>query len=168
MADALCWLVASRQQILDLQALEEKGPDNPALAEELPGLLGFLTDLAHVQAARAAGEVGRVCADLVFGYNRHPAWETEGPGCYQAEELDEMEGTMAGIAACARGLTDVVEADGSHPAKAGPCVRFKGLETFQQIRGKLDGCLTGSRLAKDRAAHALTRVTIPEALDYPA
>jgi hypothetical protein len=31
-----------------------------------------------VQAARAAGEVGRICAELVFGYNRHPAWDTEG------------------------------------------------------------------------------------------
>jgi hypothetical protein len=32
----------------------------------------------------------------------------------------------------------------------------------------MDGCLTGSRLAKDRAADALTKVMIPEALDYPA
>jgi hypothetical protein len=32
----------------------------------------------------------------------------------------------------------------------------------------MDGCLTGSRLAKDRAADALTRVMIPEAPDYPA
>ena len=30
----------------------------------------------------------------------------------------------------------------------------------------MDGCVAGSRLAKDRAAEALTRVTIPEALDY--
>ncbi len=32
---------------------------------------------------------------------------------------------------------------------------------------QLDACLTGSRLAKDRAAEALTKVMIPEALDYP-
>jgi alkylation response protein AidB-like acyl-CoA dehydrogenase len=167
MADALCWLVASRQQILDLQELEEKGPENPAIAEGLPGLVAFFTDLCHVQAARAASETGRVCADLVFGYNRHPAWEKEGPACFQVDELDAMEATMPGIAACAPGFTDVVGADGSHPPKAGPCVRFAGLETFQRIRGKLDGCLTGSRLAKDRAARALTQVMIPEALDYP-
>ena len=36
------------------------------------------------------------------------------------------------------------------------------------LRHRLDGCLTGSQLAKDRAADALTRVMIPEALDYPA
>jgi hypothetical protein len=33
---------------------------------------------------------------------------------------------------------------------------------------KMEGCLTGSRLAKDRAAQALAQVMIPEALDYPA
>jgi hypothetical protein len=37
-----------------------------------------------------------------------------------------------------------------------------------RLRAKLDGCLTGSQLAKDRAADALTKVMIPEALDYPA
>jgi alkylation response protein AidB-like acyl-CoA dehydrogenase len=167
MADALCWLAASRHQILDLLALEENGPNNPALAEGLPGFLTFFTDLCHVQAGRAAGEVGRICADLVFGYNRHPAWEEDGPSCFQAEGLEQLEGIMPGIAACARSFTDVVEEDGSHPHKAGPCVRFKEMDRFMRIRGRLDGCLTGSRLAKDRAADALTRVMIPEALDYP-
>jgi len=41
------------------------------------------------------------------------------------------------------------------------------METFTRMRGKLDGCLSGARLAKDRAAHALARIMIPEALDYP-
>ena len=54
------------------------------------------------------------------------------------------------------------------PLKAGPCVKFTGLEEFVRLRAKLDGCLTGARLAKDRAAEALTKVMIPEALDYPA
>jgi hypothetical protein len=35
------------------------------------------------------------------------------------------------------------------------------------MRAKLDGCLYGFGLAKDRAATALTTVMIPEALDYP-
>jgi hypothetical protein len=29
-------------------------------------------------------------------------------------------------------------------------------------------CLSGSRLAKDRAAETVSKVMIPEALDYPA
>ena len=60
------------------------------------------------------------------------------------------------------------EHSGAHESKAGPCVRFHGLEQFATLRLRMDGCLTGSRLAKDRAADALTKVMIPEALDYPA
>ena len=73
LADALCWLLASRSQILDILELEREGPNNPVVAEGLAGTLAFLADLCHVQASRAAGEVGRVCAELVFGYRRHPA-----------------------------------------------------------------------------------------------
>ena len=47
-------------------------------------------------------------------------------------------------------------------------MKFAGLEQFVRLRARLDGCLTGSRLAKDRAAEALTRVMTREALDYPA
>jgi alkylation response protein AidB-like acyl-CoA dehydrogenase len=169
LADALCWLLSARCQILDLLELETQGPSNPTVAEGLPGLLAFLTDLCHVQSARSAGEVGRVCAELVFGYNRHPAWDTEGCAtCYQAGDLDAMESLIPGIASLARGYTDVIEQDGAHPPKAGPCVRFEGLDQFSRLRARMDGCLTGSQLAKDRAAEALTKVMIPEALDYPA
>ena len=163
MADALCWLLSSRQLILDVLELEEKGPDNPVVAEGLEGLLNFYFDLCHVQAARAAGEAGRICAELVYGFNRHPAWDAA--ACYCSEELDALESVMPGLAGIA---VDVIDEKGSRPAKAGPCVKFEGVEEFAQLRAKLDGCLTGSRLAKDRAADALTKVMIPEALDYPA
>ena len=136
LADALCWLLAARFLILDVLELEEKGPENPVVAEGLPGTLAFYQDLCHVQAARAAGEVARVCAELVHGYNLHPTWEDS-----SAEVPQE---------------------------KAGPCaVLSKSLEVFGHMRMKLDRCLTGARLAKDRAARALTDVMIPEALDYP-
>jgi len=168
LADALCWLLASRSQILDVMELAKKGPSHPTVAEGLPGLLNFLTDLCHVQCSHAAGEVGRVCAELVYGYNRHPAWDTEGCAtCYQAAEVDDMESLIPGIASAARGYSDVLERDGTHTAKAGPCARHDGMEQFTALRVRLDGCLTGSRLAKDRAAEALTKVMIPEALDYP-
>ena len=169
LADALCWLLASRCQINDLLELEHTGPQNPAMAEALPGLLAFLGDLCHVQAARAAGEVGRICAELVFGYNRHPAWDEEGcSSCYQSDDLVAMESVVPGSSSLARGYTDVIENDGSHPIKAGPCASFHGLDQFARLRVRVDGCLTGSQLAKDRAAEALTKVMIPEALDYPA
>jgi hypothetical protein len=115
MTDALCWLLASRQLILDVLELEAKGPSNPTVAEGLVGLVGFYTDLAAVQAASAAGQAGRICAELVYGFG----------------------------------------ADGSV------------VEPFNQLRTKIDLSLAGSRLAKDRAAEALSKVMIPEALDYP-
>jgi len=168
LADALCWLLAARQFILDVLELEEKGAANPALAEGLPGFVNFFTDLCHMQSARAAGEAGRICAELVYGYNRHPAWDDAScNACYSADELEALEGIIPGIDGSARACSDVTEANETHPLKAGPCVKFTGLEAFVRLRAKLDGCLTGARLAKDRAAEALTKVMIPEALDYP-
>jgi alkylation response protein AidB-like acyl-CoA dehydrogenase len=118
-ADALCWLLASRQQILDLLELEAKGPENPVVAEGLAGYVNFFSDLCHVQAARSAGEVGRICADLVYGYQRD----------------------LAAINAFDT--------------------------TFASMRHKVDVSLAGARLFKDRAAAAVSKVMIPEALDYP-
>jgi hypothetical protein len=131
-------------------------------------LLQFYTDLCHVQNARAAGEVGRTCAELVFGYNRHPAWTEEAcNACYLSDDLDDMEAVIPGISSGARAVGDVIEHGQSHPTKAGPCVCFEGLEAFTKMRMRMDGCLTGARLAKDRAAESLQSVMIPEALDYP-
>jgi alkylation response protein AidB-like acyl-CoA dehydrogenase len=166
LADALCWLLAARCQILDVLELDRRGAQDSSVAEGLSGLVNFLTDLCHVQTARAGGEAARICAELVFGYNRHPAWDEEGyRGCYQQDELDALEGFVPGIAACA---TDVIAGDGSHPSKAGPCAKCNGAEQFLTLHSKLATCLTGSRLAKDRAAEAVSKLMIPEVLDYPA
>jgi len=119
MADALSWLLASRVQIEDVLELAEKGRGNPAVAEGLEGNVAFFSDLAQVQAARAAGETGRIVAELVNGYRA--------PGAPETAELKE----------------------------------------FAAMRAKVDGLLSGSRLAKDRAGQALTKVMIPEALGYP-
>jgi hypothetical protein len=166
LSDALSWLMAARCFVLDVLELERKGPENAVVAEGLSGLARFYEDLAHVQCARAAGEVGRICAELVYGYNKHPAWEGEGrKACYEAKELEELEDVIPGIGSYA---VDVIGKDGSHPTKAGPCASCVSVQDFAALRTKLDGCLTGSRLAKDRAAEALAKVMIPEALDYPA
>jgi alkylation response protein AidB-like acyl-CoA dehydrogenase len=118
-ADALCWLLVTRQQILDLLELEEKGPENPVLAEGLAGFVNFFSDLCHVQAARSASEVSRICSELVFGYHRQPDSSNE------------------------------------------------SLKAFAGFRQQVDISLAGARLAKDRAATAISKVMIPEALDYP-
>ena len=166
MADALCWLLASRCQILDVLELESRGANDPLVREGLEGAVQFLSDLCHTQAAQAAGEVNRICAELVFGYNHHPAWDEEGhANCFLASELEEYEETMPGISAFAM---DVLAADGTHPHKAGPCAGCAGNSDFLRLQSKLCSCLSGSRLAKDRAADTVSKVMIPEALDYPA
>ena len=166
MADGLCWLLASRCQILDLLELDRRGASDAVLAEILPGTVQFLSDLCHVQAAQAAGEVNRICAELVFGYNRHPSWADDGGRlCFSTCELDEFEQTMPGIAAFAG---DVLDENGGHPQKAGPCAGCEGANGFLTLQNKLSRCLSGSRLAKDRAAETVSSVMIPEALDYPA
>ncbi|HYG99483.1 MAG TPA: acyl-CoA dehydrogenase family protein [Terriglobales bacterium] len=165
LADALGWLLAARYQILDAIELETKGPENPVVAEGLEGTVQFFTDLCHMQAARTAGEVSRICSELVYGFQRHPAWDDPNfAGCFKAEDLDSLEGLIPGIASCA---TDVIETTGAHPPKEGPCAGCSGLQEFVYLRMKLDSCLTGAMLAKDRAAEAIAKVMIPEALDYP-
>ena len=119
LADALCWLLAAQHLILDILELEEKGPQNPTLAEGLPGLVAFMSDLAYVQSARSAGESSRVCSELVFGY--------------QTPES----------------------------------VKLDAVAPFLQMQAKVAVGMAGSRLAKDHAGESLTKVMIPEALDYP-
>ena len=148
-----------------MQELEARGGDDAVVAEGLAATLQFFTDLCHVQSARASGEVSRICAELVYGYNRHPAWDAEGhKACFLSDELDEYEGFIPGIASVA---TDVISRR-VHPVKAGPCAGCAGSLDFLQLQNKLATCLTGSRLAKDRAAETVAKVMIPEALDYPA
>ena len=152
LAEAFCPLLGARFQIVEL-----------ADAGVKPGAGGqpahFLADLSHAHAAAAAGRVATLCAEVVFGYRTHPAWDAEGcASCYGAADLDELEGLMPGIASSARAHSDVIEADGSHPAKAGPCARATGLEEFVRLRAKLDGCLTGARLALERATAALPAI----------
>lgn len=167
LADALCWILATRSLILDTIQLEAKGPENPTLAEGLDGFVNFYADLCHVMSAQSAGEVGRICAELVHGYNRHPSWDEEAcSGCFGVHDLEDLETILPGIAASAPN-SSVIEEGQEHPPKAGPCASFEGLTTFVRLRGKMDGCLTGCRLAKDRAASAIAQVMIPEALDYP-
>lgn len=158
LADALCWLLAARCQILDVLELERHGPDNASIAEGLEGLLGFMTDLCHVQSANAAGEVGRIAAELVYGYIHHPAWLDD--GCKAHSLFDDLE-------ASERLLAQRCDKAKEAATKVDTCSCFDGLEPFNRLRLKLDTCLTGARVAKDRAAQSLSKVMIPEALDYP-
>jgi hypothetical protein len=153
LSDALCSLVSARSLILNVSASAPADGEGPE---------SLFTDLCHAESARAAGEVGRICAEVVFGRLIHPTWDHGCEACIQAEDVEALEGIMPGISYGARLTEDVMEADGSHPEKAGPCVRLDGLQGFVSRRTKLDGCLSGARIAKDRAAQALVEVAATE------
>lgn len=149
LTEALCPLLAARCLVLEIAGTAS------AVARPEDDLR---VDLCHVHAAHAAAAIGAACAELVFGYRRHLVWDAEGYAtCYSTDDLDELEGLMPGIACAAYVTSDVVETNGSHAAKEGPCARIDGIETFTHLRTRLDRCLTGARLAKERAAAALAR-----------
>lgn len=131
MADALGWLLGPYFLATDVMELMEKGPMAPTLAEGLDDLVSFYKDLSHVQAARAAGEVSRICTDLVYGF--------------KVCKCNEPTGELGDQAKCDQ----------------------EDIKTFRELKAKVDMCMAGSRMAKDRAGNALTEVMIPEALDYP-
>ena len=131
MADALGWLLGPYFLACDVMELIEKGPMSPTLAEGIDDLTGFYKDLCHVQAARAAGEVARICSELVYGFHT----------C----QCNNPLGQLGDQADCTR----------------------EDLKKFREIKAKVDMCMAGCRMARDRAGNALGEVMIPEALDYP-
>lgn len=169
LADALSWLLATRAQILDIVELASKGMDNPMLSEGLDGFVNFFSDLSRVHTVRAAGEVSRICSELVYGYDRHEVWECDESGsCFAHRVNDALNEAMPGYSMTAEEVAAELTDTGDAPLKMGPCVCKTTHQDFNKLKTKLDGCLTGGRLAKDRAARAITEVMIPEALDYPA
>jgi len=133
MADALGWILGPYFLATDVMELIEKGPMSPTLAEGIDDLTAFYKDMSHVQAARAAGEVARICTELVYGFNT----------C----ECDEPSGQIEDAPTKCCGRDDLAE--------------------FRELKAKVDICMSGARMAKDRAGSAMADVMIPEALDYP-
>ena len=120
MADAISWLLAARSFLSDIQELADKGAEHPVIGAEVGGYVNTFTDLSAVQNARAAGEVGRICAEIFYGY---------------VNTADQTGGAAV---------------------------------EFQRLHNAISASLAGTRLAKDRAAKAISQIMIPEALDYPA
>ena len=68
LADGLCWLVAARQFVLDVNEMSQWNPSASEAKDDVGPSLQFYEDLCQVQSARAAGEAARICTELVFGY----------------------------------------------------------------------------------------------------
>jgi len=65
LVDALCWLLASRQFVLDVNELATSGGVFGHLKPD--DTVSFYEDLCHIQSVRAAGEAARICTELVMG-----------------------------------------------------------------------------------------------------
>ena len=149
-------------QILTLVALPVSAADTVETWER--GARDVETYIGYERRPSAGAR--SLASELVFGYMRHPSWDNahECTSCFGQEELQQIESLIPG----ASGFTsEYILEDGSHSTKAGPCVRAPGLGDFAKLRSKLDGCLSGALLAKDRAAESIQKVMIPAALDYP-
>ncbi|WP_243363310.1 acyl-CoA dehydrogenase family protein [Fundidesulfovibrio terrae] len=108
MADALCWIMASRSQVSDVMELAEKGPENPIVAEGLEGTLSFFRDLAVTQAAYSAGECARVCASMVYGFGPQAEEELEAFEKLRRELDRSMSGAALAKDRAGQALTQVM------------------------------------------------------------
>jgi hypothetical protein len=116
LANVLCRLLASRAQILGLVDLRRK-----ALAAILPRTVSILADLCHVYAAHTAGEVGRVCAEWIYGV--HPEAEGDLEAFRDMQAKLDRSLTASGLAKdrAAEGLTQVtIPETPAYPAKNNP------------------------------------------------
>jgi alkylation response protein AidB-like acyl-CoA dehydrogenase len=109
LADSICWLIACYYQLQDLLELKKSGATNPVVAENLDNYTGFFADLCAVQTARAAGEAGRICSNLVFSYAPDPEAE-DLAGFDQLRAIMDRKTAGAGLAKdrAANALTGVM------------------------------------------------------------
>ena len=122
LADALCWLLAARQFILDVVELEAKGAANPAAGRGLGRHGGVSSPTSATCNAPAPPAKSAASAPKSsMATTAIPAWdETSCHACYCAEELDALEGMIPGIDGSARAYSDVAEAGEAHPLQGRP------------------------------------------------
>jgi len=109
LADAVCWLLSARSLLEDTIELKTKGADNPVLADSIDGFASFYADLCHVHIARAAGEVSRICANLVFGFQDSPDEEEAAEFAARRDAIDRsLCGSELAKARAARSLTSLM------------------------------------------------------------
>ncbi|MFO7937245.1 MAG: acyl-CoA dehydrogenase family protein [Kiritimatiellia bacterium] len=95
MADAIAWLVAARSLISDVRELAEKGSDHPVLSADIEGCINTFNDLCCIQASHAAGEVGRICTELFYGYVNEAAETGEAQAEFQTMR-NSLDAAVAG------------------------------------------------------------------------
>ena len=134
MADALCWILSARSQVMDLMELDEKGQEQPGTGRIPSGDPRLSAGPLPCPSRPSRGRIlpssaPSWCLDITS----HPDWSEQGcEACFHEVELDDLESYIPGIESGAMGLTDVLDKQNHHPLKRGPCVKVQGHGYFRR------------------------------------
>lgn len=108
LADALAGLMAAKSFHADIKFLAHNGAEHPVVGPELAGYLNTFNDLLGTVVADVAGEAGKICAGVVYGFG---AASDEDKASFAAlrTALDEaLAGTRLARDRAAKTLTTVM------------------------------------------------------------
>lgn len=108
LADALAGLMAANSFREDIKFLALNGADHPVVGPELQSYLNTFNDLLGTVAADVAGEAGKICAGVVYGFG---AATSDDKSAFAAlrNELDEaLAGTRLAKDRAAKCLTTIM------------------------------------------------------------
>lgn len=108
LADALAGLMAANSFREDIKFLALNGADHPVVGPELQGYLNTFNDLLGTVAADVAGEAGKICAGVVYGFGAATA-DDKAAFAALRNELDEaLAGTRLAKDRAAKCLTTIM------------------------------------------------------------
>ena len=108
LADALAGLMAANSFREDIKFLALNGADHPVVGPELQSYLNTFNDLLGTVAADVAGEAGKICAGVVYGFGAATA-DDKAAFAALRNELDEaLAGTRLAKDRAAKCLTTIM------------------------------------------------------------
>jgi hypothetical protein len=108
LADALAGLMAANSFREDIKFLARNGAGHPVVGPSLPGYLNTFNDLLGTIAADVAGEAGKICSGVVYGFGAATA-EDKAAFAALRNELDEaLAGTRLAKDRAAKCLTTIM------------------------------------------------------------
>jgi hypothetical protein len=187
------FLAQFRGMVEDLRALAARPPDRgaAALARAMELWLWALDHLQKAKDAKGGALYHGSRQGVTFAMADALCWllaarsliddvlELESKGAANpalAEGFDGLKAFYADLCCvqsarsageAARVCADLIHGYRTPPPGGGDAAADPALAPFEALRAGVERALAGSRLAKERAAEAVTRVMIPEALDYP-
>ncbi len=108
LADALAGLMAANSFRKDIAFLAENGREHPVVGPELDGYVNTFNDLFATIASSTAGEAGRICAEVVYGYDAATAEDKAAFAALRGKLDEALAGTRLAKDRAAKVLTAVM------------------------------------------------------------